>query len=79
MSVSKKFVTDLAERAVKTFVQVFLVTYAPVVLGAGSLGGLSDLSVASKAATAGIAAVFSIVLSLVSGQSGDKDSASLVK
>jgi hypothetical protein len=50
-------VKDVAERAVRTFVQTFLALYAPVVLGAGSLGGLLDLSVADKAAAAGVASV----------------------
>lgn len=65
---------DLLERALKTFAQVFLVTYAPVVLGAGSLGGLGSLSVADKAATAAVAAVFSVVTSYFGFQVGDKDS-----
>jgi TRAP-type C4-dicarboxylate transport system permease large subunit len=55
-------VKDVAERAVRTFVQTFLALYAPVVLGAGSLGGLLDLSVADKAAAAGVAAVLSLVM-----------------
>lgn len=58
-------VKDVAERAVRTFVQVFLAMYAPVVLGAGSLGGLLDLSTADKAATAGIAAVFTVLTGLL--------------
>lgn len=63
-------VKDVAERAVRTFVQVFLAMYAPVVLGAGSLGGLLDVSTADKAATAGVAAVFSIVMGLVGAKMG---------
>lgn len=55
---------DVAERALRTFVQTFLAMYAPVVLGAGSLGGLLSVSTADKAATAGIAAVFAIVVGL---------------
>ena len=67
-------VKDVAERAVRTFVQTFLALYAPVVLGAGTLGGLLDLSVADKAATAGVAAVFTVLMGVVGvrlGSSGD--------
>lgn len=70
MALSSAAVKDVAERAVRTFVQVFLAMYAPVVLGAGSLGGLLDVSTADKAATAGIAAVFSIVMGLVGTKVG---------
>lgn len=78
MALSSAAVKDVAERAVRTFVQVFLAMYAPVVLGAGSLGGLLDVSTADKAATAGIAAVFSIVMGLVGtkvGSTSDNGSA----
>lgn len=71
-----KKILDLAERAGKTFAQVFLATYAPVLLGAGSLGGVLNLSVADKAATAAVAAVFSVVMSAMSFNVGDKNSAS---
>jgi TRAP-type C4-dicarboxylate transport system permease large subunit len=63
-------VKDVAERAVRTFVQTFLALYAPVVLGAGSLGGLLDLSVADKAAAAGVAAVLSLVMGVVGTKVG---------
>lgn len=63
-------VKDVAERAVRTFVQTFLAVYAPVVLGAGSLGGLLDLSVADKAAVAGVAAVFTVVMGVIGVKSG---------
>ncbi len=63
-------VKDIAERALRTFVQTFLALYAPVVLGAGSLGGLLDLSVADKAAAAGVAAVFSVVMGAVGARVG---------
>jgi hypothetical protein len=71
---SREAVKDIAERAARTFVQAFLALYAPVILGAGSLGGLLDLSVADKAATAGVAAVFTVLTGLVGvkvGKSGD--------
>lgn len=65
MSLSKDAVKDVAERAARTFAVAFLALYAPVVLGASSLGGLLDLSVADKAATAGVAAVFTVLVGLV--------------
>lgn len=70
---TRKALEDLLERALRTFAQVFLTVYAPVVLGAHSLGGLADLSVADKAATAGIAAVFSIGMSLFGAKVGTSD------
>lgn len=71
-------VKDIAERALRTFVQTFIATYAPVVLGAGSLGGLLDLSTADKAATAAIAAVFSVVMGVFGTKAGtSKDDASV--
>jgi len=72
-------VKDLGERAVRTFVQIFVALYAPVVLGADSLGGLLDLSTADKAATAGIAAVLSLVMGAFGTQVGSsKDDASVL-
>ncbi len=74
LGLSVEAVKDVAERAVRTFVQTFLALYAPVVLGAGSLGGLLDLSVADKAAAAGVAAVLTLVMGVVGtklGNSGD--------
>lgn len=66
-------VKDIAERALRTFVQVFLATYAPVILGAGSLGGLLDLSTADKAATAAVAAVFSVIMGVVGAKTGSSN------
>jgi TRAP-type C4-dicarboxylate transport system permease large subunit len=75
---TKEAVKDVAERAVRTFVQTFLALYAPVVLGAGSLGGLLDLSTAEKAATSAIAAVFAIVTGVLGVQTGStKENASV--
>lgn len=72
-------VKDLAERAVRTFGQVFLTLYTPVVLGADSLGGLLDLSLADKAAAAGIAAVLSLVMGALGTQAGSsKDNGSVL-
>lgn len=74
MRLSREAVGDIAERTFRTFVVAFLALYAPVVLGADSLGGLLDLSVADKAATAGVAAVFTSLLAVAGvrlGGSGD--------
>lgn len=65
LGLSTEAVKDVAERALRTFAQTFLAMYAPVVLGAGSLGGLLDLSAADKAATAGVAAVLTVVMGVV--------------
>lgn len=79
MALSKAAVKDIAERAARTFAVAFLAVYAPVILGAGSLGGIVDLSVADKAATAGVAALFSVVLGLLGVQFGStKDNASVL-
>jgi TRAP-type C4-dicarboxylate transport system permease large subunit len=76
---SSAAVKDLAERAGRTFAQTFLALYAPVVLGAGSLGGLLSVSTADKAATAGIAAVFSLVMGYVGVRAGStKDNGSVL-
>lgn len=66
-------VKDVAERAVRTFAQTFLAMYAPVVLGAGSLGGLLDLSVADKAAAAGVAAVFTVLMGVIGVKAGSSE------
>lgn len=79
MALSKAAVKDIAERAARTFAVAFLAVYAPVVLGAGSLGGIVDLSVADKAATAGVAALFTVVLGLLGVKFGtSKDNASVL-
>lgn len=77
--VSRAALKDIAERAGRTFVVAFLAVYAPVVLGAGSLGGIIDLSVADKAGAAGVAALLSVVLGLLGVPHGSsKDNASLL-
>lgn len=79
MALSTSALKDLAERAARTFAQTFVALYAPVVLGAGSLGGLLDVSTADKAATAGVAAVLSLVMGVFGVQVGSsKDSASVL-
>jgi hypothetical protein len=71
-------VKDIAERAARTFVATFAMLYAPVLLGAGSLGGLLDLSVADKAAAAGVAAAVTVVLGALGVKMGSSpDDASL--
>jgi len=70
---TREAVKDVAERAVRTFVQTFLAMYAPVVLGAGSLGGLLDLSVADKASAAGVAAVFTVLMGVVGVKAGSSE------
>jgi hypothetical protein len=79
MALTRSAVKDVAERAARTFVVAFAAVYAPVVLGAGSLGGLLDLSVADKAATAGVAALASVVLGLLGVKLGSsRDDASVL-
>jgi hypothetical protein len=79
MAISKEAVKDIAERAVRTFVVAFAAVYAPVVLGASSLGGIIDLSVADKAATAGVAALFTVALGLLGVKAGgSSDNASVL-
>lgn len=71
---SKHAMMDVLERAIRTFIQVFVGLYTPVLLGADSLGGLLDLSVADKAATAGVVAVLAVVMGVMGtqlGSSGD--------
>lgn len=76
--VNSEAVKDLAERAVRTFAQTFLALYAPVVLGATSLGGVLSLGVADKAAAAGVAAVLSLVMGVLGVKAGSsEDNASI--
>lgn len=71
---SKAAMMDIAERAIRTFIQVFLGLYVPVILGADSLNGLIDLTMADKAAAAGVAAVLASIMGALgtrTGSSGD--------
>lgn len=70
---TREAVKDIMERSVRTFVQTFLAMYAPVVLGAGSLGGLLDLSVADKAAAAGVAAVLTVIMGVIGVRAGSSE------
>ena len=66
-----KFAKQTAERAIKTFLQVFLATYLAGVGPVQSLTDFVNASVADKAAVAAIGAVLSIVMSLLSRPFGD--------
>ena len=67
------FLKDAAERAVKTFLEVFL---SLVVIG----GSLSlDVSTAKSAALAAAGAAISVVVSMLSSLRGDSKSASVLE
>ena len=68
-----KFLTDLAERSLKTFLQVFI---AALLLVPGA--NLFDLSLLRTAAMGGVAAALSVVSSVLSSRVGDRDSAALL-
>ena len=76
---SREAIFDVLERALRTFIQVFIGLYTPVLLGANSLGGLIDLSIAEKAAVSGIAAVLALFMGAVGTQTGSsEDNASVL-
>lgn len=68
-----KFLTDLGERALKTFVQAFIAALL-VVPGADLLNG----GLLRTAGVAGIAAALSAVSSVLSSRVGVRDSAALL-
>lgn len=68
---TKKFIKDLAERAIKTFAQSFVA----VLLAGGT--GLLDVDWVNALSIAGLALVISVFTSIGSGFPGD-DTASLV-
>lgn len=70
---TREAVRDVAERVVRTFVQAFIATYAPVILGAESLGGLGNLSVADKAATAGVVAALTLIMGVIGTKMGSSE------
>ena len=70
---SMKWFTDMSERALKTFLQVFI---AALVLVPGA--NLFDLSLLRTAAMGGVAAALSVVSSMLSTRVGNKDSAALL-
>ncbi len=76
---SREAVLDVAERAIRTFVAVFLGLYVPVLVGAETLGGMVDMNMLAKAATAGVAAVITVIIGVIGTQVGSsKDDASVL-
>lgn len=73
---SKTFLSDLGERAAKTFVQVFVATL--LASGPLSIESVTDLSLLQRCAVAGVGAVLSILTSLASSKVGDPGTASAV-
>lgn len=71
-----KFFADIAERAAKTAVQVFLAQQAAS--GFGWIDFVQDASVLQKGALAALGAAMSVVTSGLSSWAGNADSASLV-
>lgn len=67
---TKAFVKDTAERAVKTFVQVFVAGF--------TTQSLTDLSAVKTLALAAAGAALSVVSSALSKRFGNKETASLV-
>lgn len=73
---TKKFLKDLAERAIKTFAQTLAALLTAVVLAGGQVGDVQWMAALSVAV---LATIYSALTSIGSAQVGDKDSASLVK
>lgn len=73
------FTADLLERASKTFVQMFVVTFGGLMAVPADVTDVGAWKAAGLAALGGaIAAAVSAVMSLLSKSVGDTDSASLV-
>lgn len=70
------WVKDTAERAVKTFVQVFILQL--VAAGWFSVDGIVDISTPKRAGLAALGAGLSVLSSALSKLVGNKESASLV-
>jgi hypothetical protein len=75
-SSSWRWVLDTAERAVKTFVQVFLLQL--VAAGWFSVDQIVDLSLVQRSLLAGGAAALSVVSSAISKKFGSSEDASLM-
>jgi hypothetical protein len=70
---NKKFLEDLAERAIKTFAQTFLALVGSDMAGIFTIATVDTLKVSLGAA------VLSVLSSIASTQVGDSDSASATK
>lgn len=75
MTQVRTLITDLSERALSTFVQVFLAQLA--LSGFFSVEGVVDLALVQKAGLAGVAAVLSLVKGIIATRVGVESSASL--
>lgn len=74
------FTADLLERAAKTFIQAFIVTFAGLLVAPANVTDVGAWKAAGLAALGGaVTAGVSAVTSLVSKGVGDTDSASLVR
>lgn len=71
-----RFIRDIAERVLSTYVQAFL----GLLLASGfGVDGVLDLSLVVKASIAALPAALSLVKGLLATQVGDSQSASLAK
>jgi hypothetical protein len=70
---NKKFLEDLAERAIKTFAQTFLALVGSDMAGIFTIATVDTLKVSLGAA------LLSVLSSIASTQVGDSDSASATK
>lgn len=80
-TVLRKFLVDVGERSLFTFVATFVALYAPVLLSVSTGANwhvLLNLSFAQKAIVAGLAAVFTVVKGAVGTTVGDTSSPSLL-
>jgi Putative lactococcus lactis phage r1t holin len=75
VTTSRKYLADLAERALVTFLQVFGATL--IAGGVFDVHGIQNLSAWQAAAVAGLGAVLSVIKSVVARAVGNPDSASL--
>lgn len=73
---TRRYIRDLTERALRTYVQTFI----GLLMAAGfAADGTIDLSVLGTAAVSAIPAVLSLIMSLLARSVGDSESASLAK